>query len=167
MLRILSCIVLYHFICISLELLVLCVFGAFRSLISLFSQILIDTVASYLSHLSHFMCGIISIRVCASFGYLFVYSLLFDCILCRLGFSCCPIICDRVRWGFRDVVSIILLPMFFYLITCRVVLFNRVRLGRVVDFTGLPVYWFYQFVCLVVLELSLFLACSCRPILLL
>ena len=65
-------------------------------------------------------------------------------------------------------MSSILLPMcVFFLIACRVVLFNRVRLGRAVDFTGLPVYWFYQFVRFVVLELSLFLACSCCPILLL
>ena len=49
-----------------------------------------------------------------------------------------------------------LLLMCVYLITCCVVLFNRVRLGRVIDFTGLPVYWFYQFVRFVVLELSLF-----------
>ena len=35
-----------------------------------------------------------------------------------------------------------LLSMCAYLIACRVVLFNRVRLGRVVDFAGLPVYWF-------------------------
>ena len=35
-----------------------------------------------------------------------------------------------------------LLLMCAYLIAFRVVLFNRVRLGRVVDFTGLPVYWF-------------------------
>ena len=60
-----------------------------------------------------------------------------------------------------------LLPMCACLIACRVVLFNRVRLGHVVDLTGLPVYWFYQFVRFVVLELSLFLACSCFPILLL
>ena len=57
--------------------------------------------------------------------------------------------------------------MFDYLIACRAVLFNRVRLGRVVDFTGLPVYWFCQFARFVVLELSLFLARSCCPILLL
>ena len=44
-----------------------------------------------------------------------------------------------------------LLPMFVYLITCRVVLFNRVRLGRVVDFTGLPVYWFTGLINLFVL----------------
>jgi len=44
-----------------------------------------------------------------------------------------------------------LLPMCVYLIACRVVLFNRVRLGRVVDFTGLPVYWFTGFVNLSVL----------------
>ena len=48
-------------------------------------------------------------------------------------------------------MSIILLPMFVYLITCRAVLFNRVRLGRVVDFTGLPVYWFTGFINLSVL----------------
>ena len=41
--------------------------------------------------------------------------------------------------------------MFDYLITLRVVLFNRVRLGRVVDFTGLPVYWFTGFINLSVL----------------
>ena len=51
----------------------------------------------------------------------------------------------------RDVVSFILLPRVVYLITCCVVLFNRVRLGRVVDFTGLPVYWFTGFINLSVL----------------
>ena len=44
-----------------------------------------------------------------------------------------------------------LLLMCVYLITCRAVLFNRVRLGRVVDFTGLPVYWFTGFINLSVL----------------
>ena len=43
-------------------------------------------------------------------------------------------------------MSSILLLMFVYLSTCHAVLFNRVRLGRVVDFTGLPVYWFTGFV---------------------
>ena len=48
-------------------------------------------------------------------------------------------------------MSSLLLPMCVYLITCRAVLFNRVRLGRVVDFTGLPVYWFTGFINLSVL----------------
>ena len=62
----------------------------------------------------------------------------------------------------------VLLPMFAYLIMCRAVLFNRVRLCRVVDFTGLPVYWFTGFINLSVLlyKLSLFLLRSCRSILL-
>ena len=64
--------------------------------ISLFRQNLSDIVASYLSRLSHFVCGIVSIRVCASFRYLFVDSLQFDCISCNLGFSDYPIICYRV-----------------------------------------------------------------------
>ena len=42
---------------------------------------------------------------------------------------------------FRNVVLILLLPRVVYLITCCAVLFNRVRWSRVVDFTGLPVYW--------------------------
>ena len=48
-------------------------------------------------------------------------------------------------------MSSILLLMFVYLIACCAVLFNRVRLGRVVDFTGLPVYWFTGFINLSVL----------------
>jgi len=43
-------------------------------------------------------------------------------------------------------MSSMLLLMFVYLIACRAVLFNQVRLGRVIDFTGLPVYWFTGFV---------------------
>ena len=55
-------------------------------------------------------------------------------------------------------MSSILLPMCVYLIMCRAVLFNRVRLGRAVDFTGLPVYWFYQFVCFAVQIVIIFVA---------
>lgn len=77
------------------------------------------------------MRGIVSIRVCASSRYLFGHSLLFDCILCKLGFSCCPIIRSCVRRCFRDVVSFLLLPRVVYLITCRAVCFNRVCLSRV------------------------------------
>lgn len=88
------------------------------------------------------MCGIISIRVCALLFIYYVRSLQFDCISCKLGLSCCPIIRGCVRRCFRSVVSPLLLLRVIYLITCRAVLFNRVRLYCVIDFTGLPVYWF-------------------------
>ena len=100
------------------------------------------------------MRGIVSVRVCALFRYLFNCLLQFVCISCYLGFLDRPIICYRVRGCFRNVVSSILLPVFDYLITCSAVLFNRVRLGRVVDFTGLPVYWFTGFI-----NLSVVLCC--------
>ena len=92
----------------------------------------------------------------------------FDCIQCILGFSCCPIICDCDCQRFRDVVLILLVIRVVYLFMCYAVLFNRVRLGRAIDFTGLPIYRFIGFIILSVLlcNVVIVFVASVLPILL-